>query len=178
METIQLKDLTFSISIPYEEIRKSIAQVAEKINRDYKNTNPLFVVVLNGAFMFAADLMKFINIDCTISFVKLSSYEGTKSTQNVKQLLGLNEELTGRKVIIVEDIVDTGITIRETIKAMELSKPADIQVCTLLLKPDALKVPLSIKYICMEIPNEFVVGYGLDYDGLGRNLKDIYTLVK
>jgi hypoxanthine phosphoribosyltransferase len=132
---------------------------------------------LNGSFIFAADLMRYITIPCEISFVKLASYQGTTSTGEIKEVIGLNEDLAGRTVVIVEDIVDTGATMKRMIETLGTRNPESIHICTLLLKPDKLQFPLNIEYAAMEIPNDFIVGYGLDYDQQGRNLRDIYTLV-
>ena len=134
--------------------------------------------MLNGSFVFAADLMREITVPCEISFVKMSSYQGTSSTGKVKQLLGLNEDIKGRTVIIVEDIVESGLTLKTLLEILKEKEPADVQICTLLFKPDCLQVPLDIKYVAMEIPNDFILGYGLDYDQQGRNLRDIYTVVE
>ena len=177
MNSIQIKDKQFTVSISEEEILKEVTRVAAEINRDLAGKNPLFLSVLNGSFMFTADLMKRIEIPCEISFVKLASYQGDSSTGKVKKLMGLNEELTGRTVVIVEDIVDTGLTMQQLLAELAGLHPAEIRIATLLLKPDKLKVPLDIQYVAMQIPNDFIVGYGLDYDGLGRNYKDIYTVV-
>lgn len=140
--------------------------------------NPLLLAVLNGSFMFAADLMRDITIPCEISFVKLASYQGTTSTGEIKEVIGLNEDIAGRTVIIVEDIVDTGATMKRMIETLGTRNPESIHICTLLLKPDKLRVPLDIAYTAIEIPNDFILGYGLDYDQQGRNLRDIYTLVE
>jgi hypoxanthine phosphoribosyltransferase len=177
MQTIQLLDKKFSLSISEEKIIKSIDNVAEKINADLSEQNPLFVSILNGSFMFAADLMKRINFPCQISFVKLASYHGTTSTNNVLELVGLNENLTGRTVVIIEDIIDSGLTITKVTELLKSRGADKIVVATLLFKPEALKHNISLDYVAMEIPNDFIVGYGLDYDGYGRNLKNIYTLV-
>lgn len=139
---------------------------------------PLLLAVLNGSFVFAADLMRHITIPCEISFVKLASYEGTVSTGKVVEVMGLNEDITGRDVIIVEDIVDTGKTMERMLDTLGTRNPNSLHICTLLLKPEKLKIPLNIEYAAMEIPNDFIVGYGLDYDQEGRNLRDIYTLVE
>lgn len=178
MEPITVKDLRFSISIPAEEIKKRIAELAAQISSDLKGRNPLFLAVLNGSFMFAADLMRGITTPCEISFVRLSSYTGTESTGSVHELIGLNEDLTGRTVVIIEDIVDSGLTMRELLSMLKTKNPADVRIASLLVKPGNLKVKLDIPYCCFQIPNDFIVGYGLDYDGYGRNLPDIYTLVK
>lgn len=178
MEPITVKDLRFSISIPAEEIKKRIAELAAQISSDLKGRNPLFLAVLNGSFMFAADLMRGITTPCEISFVRLSSYTGTESTGSVHELIGLNENLSGRTVVIIEDIVDSGLTMRELLSMLKTKNPADVRIASLLVKPGNLKVKLDIPYCCFHIPNDFIVGYGLDYDGYGRNLPDIYTLVK
>lgn len=175
MKKIKVKDLEFSISIPAEELDKATQKVADEINRDLKGKTPLFLVILNGAFMFAADLFKKINIECEVSFVKLSSYVGTKTTSTVRELIGLDEVLKDRYVVIVEDIIDTGITMENTIQKLKHLEAADVRIATLLFKPDAFQKDYPIDYIGMEIPNEFIVGYGLDYDGLARNFPDIYT---
>jgi len=177
MKTIKIKDKEFSVSIPEEDILKQVKRVAGEINRDLKDKNPIFLSVLNGAFMFAADLMKNIDISCEISFVKLASYEGLTSSGTVKEVIGINEDLTGRTVVVVEDIVDTGFTMERLLEQIGTRNPAEIHIATLLVKPDKLKVDLNLEYVAMSIPNDFIVGYGLDYDGLGRNFKDIYTVV-
>ena len=176
MATIDIKDKTFETLIPEEEILRRVKVVADKISNDLKGKNPLLLGVLNGSFIFAADLMRMLTIESEISFVKMSSYEGTESTGNVKKLVGLNENIEGRTVVIVEDIVDSGLTMERMLEYLKDSKPAEIRICTLLLKPENLKRKLDIDYVAMEIPNDFIVGYGLDYDGLGRNLRDIYVV--
>lgn len=178
MSIVKIKDKTFKTSIPEEEILKKVQVVADRINQDMDGKNPLFLAVLNGAFIFAADLMRMVTIPSEISFVKYASYEGTSSTGNLKQLLGINQEVEGRHIIIVEDIVDTGFTMQKMIDSLKEKNPASINVCSLLVKPSNLRVPLDIKYAVMEIPNDFIVGYGLDYDQQGRNLRDIYTIVE
>ena len=177
MDTIQIKDKRFRTFITENEILKQVARVADEINRDLADENPLFVSVLNGSFMFTSDLMKHLNMPCELSFVKLASYEGTSSTGKVKELVGLNNDITGRTVVIVEDIVDTGFTMERLIETLRQRNPKDIRIATLLVKPDKLQVKLDIHYVAMNIPNDFIVGYGLDYDGLGRNYRDIYTVV-
>lgn len=177
MKEVQLHDKRFAVSIDAHKIDEAIKQVADRINVDYKDKNPLFLVVLNGAFMFASDLLKKVTINCEISFVKLSSYSGTKSTHIVRELIGLDEALTGRHVIVVEDIIDTGITMENTIHKLIDLQAADVKIATLLFKPKAFQKEYAIDYIGMEIPNGFIVGYGLDYDGLGRNLPDIYKVI-
>lgn len=177
MKEVQLKDKKFRIDLAEADILTQVKRVASEINQEMKGKKPLFLVVLNGAFMFASDLMKNINIDCEISFVKLASYQGTQSTEKVKELIGLNENLAGRNIIVVEDIVDTGITMEGIIKDLHKKKVADVRVATLLFKPEAFQKDFKIDYIGIEIPNDFIVGYGLDYDGLGRNLQDIYKII-
>ncbi|EFI70961.1 MULTISPECIES: hypoxanthine phosphoribosyltransferase [Segatella] len=177
MSIVKIKDLTFKTFIPEDEIQKNVKQVADKINHDLAGKNPLFLAVLNGSFVFAADLMRYITIPCEISFVKLASYQGTTSTGTIKEVIGLNEDLAGRTIVIVEDIVDTGFTMKRMVESLGTRGPKSIHICTLLLKPGKLQVPLNIEYAAMSIPNDFIVGYGLDYDQQGRNLRDIYTLV-
>ena len=176
MARIKLKDKIFETSIPEAEILKRIKVVADKINKDMEGKNPLLLAVLNGSFVFAADLMRMLTIPCEISFVKLASYQGTTSTGVIKEVFGINEDLNGRTVIIVEDIVESGLTMKRMIETLGTRNPESIHICTLLLKPDRLTVPINVEYAVMEIPNDFIVGYGLDYDQQGRNLRDIYTL--
>ena len=178
MDQVQVNDKTFRISIPEVEIKKRVKEVAAEISRDMAGKNPLLLGVLNGAFIFAADLMREMTIPCEISFVKLASYQGTTSTGQVKEVMGINEDLTGRHVIIVEDIVDTGLTMKRMIETLGTRNPASVSVCALLMKPDKLQVELDLKYVAFRIPNEFILGYGLDYDQAARGLKDIYTLVQ
>lgn len=178
MSIVKVKDKTFKTFIPEEEIQQRIKAVAEKINKDMAGKTPLFLAVLNGSFMFAADLMRYITIPCEISFVKLASYQGTVSTGEIKEVIGINEDLEGRTVIILEDIVDTGFTMKRMLETLGTRGPESLHICTLLLKPGKLQVPLNIEYAAIEIPNDFIVGYGLDYDQQGRNLRDIYTLVE
>jgi hypoxanthine phosphoribosyltransferase len=178
MDTIQVHDKVFAPSIPAAEIMQQVRKVAQQINRDFEGQTPLFLVVLNGAFIFAADLMREVTVPAEVSFVKLASYEGTSSTGTVREVIGLNTDITGRPVIIVEDIVESGITMAHMIETLKRQNPLSIDICTLLLKPEKLEVKLDIRYVAMEIPNDFILGYGLDYDGLGRGLKDIYTIVQ
>lgn len=177
MGSIQIKDKKFAISITEEQILKEVDRVAAEINRDLKDKNPLFLSVLNGSFMFTADLMKRITIPCEISFVKLASYQGISSTGKITEVIGVNEDISGRCVVIVEDIVDTGLTMQRLLETLGTRNPKEIHIASLLVKPEKLQVPLNIKYAAMNIPNDFIVGYGLDYDGLGRNYKDIYTVI-
>lgn len=178
MNTIKVKDKEFAISIPEERILTEVDRLAARLNRDLEGENPLFLCVLNGSFVFAADLFRRIDIPAEISFVKLASYEGTASTGKVKELVGLAEDITGRTVVVVEDIVDTGRTMQKLVADLKSRGPKAVHVCTLLLKPEKLQVDLDVEYVALEIPNDFIVGYGLDYDGYGRNLRDIYTVVE
>lgn len=173
-----MKDKTFRTFIPEAEIQQRVKAVADKLNEDMKDKNPLFLAVLNGSFMFAADLMRMITIPCEISFVKLASYQGTTSSGKIKEVIGINEDLKGRTVVIVEDIVDTGFTMKRMMDQLGTREPESLHICSLLVKPGKLQVPLDIEYAAMEIPNDFIVGYGLDYDQQGRNLRDIYTIVE
>lgn len=177
MGKIRVKDKDFAISIPEAEILKQVDRVAAELSRDLDGKHPLFLSVLNGSFMFAADLMKRVNIPSEIQFIKLQSYQGTSTTGTVRETIGLNQDISGRTVVIVEDIVDTGFTMKHLVESLQKKNPAEIHICTLLVKPDKLQVELNIEYVAMHIPNDFILGYGLDYDGYGRNLPDIYTLV-
>lgn len=176
METIRIHDKEFVPSIPAEDILVQVRRVAQEINRDYEGQEPLFLVVLNGSFIFAADLMREITLAADVSFVKLASYQGTASSGTVREVIGLNTDITGRPIIIVEDIVESGLTMAHMIATLKRQNPKSIDICTLLLKPEKQEVQLDIKYVAMEIPNDFIVGYGLDYNEHGRNLKDIYTI--
>ena len=178
MQTIQIKDKTFTVSINEANILQQVKRVASEINRDYEGQAPVFLAVLNGSFIFAADLMRGINLPSEITFVKLASYAGVSSTGAVKDLIGLNVDLKGRPVIIIEDIIDSGLTMVHLLDQLKQHEPKSIDICALLVKPDNLKVSLDIRYTCLEIPNDFIVGYGLDYDGFGRNTRDIYTVVE
>ena len=180
MEKITLKDKTFKTAIPYEKISAAIDEVAEKINKDFMGCNdiPVLLCVLNGSIMFMGELMKRLRFDCQIISTKLTSYVGTSSTGRVKQAMGLTADLTGRRVSVVEDLVDSGNTIVELKSILEEKGASESKICTLLLKPDAYKKDVRIDYVAMEIPNDFIVGFGLDYDELGRNYKDIYVLDK
>ena len=177
MDTIQIHDKKFVLSISENEIQAAVKRVGEDINRDLSDSDPLFICVLNGAFMFAGDLMKTVNFPCEITFVKLSSYDGLTTTGIVKEVIGLNESVVGRNVIVVEDIVDTGITMEKIIASLNAKGAKSIKIATFLQKPAALQRDIQLDYVAMKIPNKFIVGYGLDYDGYGRNLKEIYTAV-
>ncbi|MBO7119994.1 MAG: hypoxanthine phosphoribosyltransferase [Bacteroidaceae bacterium] len=174
---IKVKDKTFAVSISERTLKGQIKRIAEQINRDYEGKKPVFLAVLNGSFIFAADLLREIDLPCEISFVKLASYQGTSSTGTIREVIGLGIDITNRPVIILEDIVDTGLTMAHMIDTLKKQNPASIDICTLLLKPSKLQVKLDVRYCCKQIPDDFVVGYGLDYDGFGRNTKDIYTII-
>lgn len=178
MEIIKVKDKEFRLLLSKEKISESIKVAAEKINHDLEGKNPLFLAVLNGSFMFAADLMKNISIKCEISFVKLASYQGMESGGKVHEVFGLSENIEGRTVVIVEDIVDSGRTMRQLMDSLYTRNPAEIRIATFLFKPEALVCDIHPDYVAIEIPDEFVVGYGLDYDGYGRNFGEVYSLVK
>lgn len=175
MNTIQIEDKEFEIFLENDNICKRTRLIGIQLNVDYENRCPIFIGVLNGSFLFMADLLKEITVSCEVGFIKVSSYEGTESSGKIKQAFGLPSDLFERDVILVEDIVDTGFTLDYIIAEIQKQKPASVKVCALLLKPKALKAPIEeLEYVGFEIANEFVVGYGLDYNGLGRNLKDIY----
>ncbi len=178
MKQVKVHDKTFELYIPHEKICAVVEEMADKMNEELADKNPLFLCILNGSFMFAAELFKRIDlIETEISFVKLSSYQGDSTTGKVKQLIGLNEDIEGRTVVILEDIVDTGITITNIQEQLEKLNPKEVKVATLLLKPDSLQKEVNLEYVGLEIPNDFIVGYGLDYDGYGRNLIDIYSVI-
>ena len=176
METVKIKDRSFAVSIPEEKIKERVAALGAKISADLAGEQPLFLAVLNGSFVFAADLLRAVSVPCEISFVRMASYQGTSSTGKVRQLIGLNESIEGRTVVIVEDIIDSGLTMKELLLLLENYRPKRVLISALLVKPGNLKVDLDIPYCCFEIPNDFIVGYGLDYDGEGRNLRHIYTV--
>lgn len=178
MQTIQIKDKTFTVSLSEADILQQVKRVAADINRDYQGETPVFLAVLNGSFIFAADLMREITLPAEIQFVKMASYSGVSSTGCVKDLIGLNIDLKGRPVIIIEDIIDSGLTMVHLLDLLKKHEPKSVDICSLPVKPNNLKVALDIRYTCLEIPNDFIVGYGLDYDGLGRNTRDIYTVVE
>lgn len=175
---IQVLDKKFQPYIKAREIQEQIGKLAQQINEDYAGKKPLFIAILNGSFMFASDLFKELTIDAEICFIKLASYKGTKSTGNVITSIGLDMPLTDRHVIIVEDIVDTGKTLHEFLPQLVNQQPASLKIAALLHKPEALVHPLTIDYTGFNVPNKFLLGFGLDYDGLGRNLKEIYQLVE
>jgi hypoxanthine phosphoribosyltransferase len=175
-ESVTIKDKSFNIYIKESEILERVQALADRINQEYEGKNPLFIAILNGSFMFASDLLKAVTVPCEITFVKVASYEATQSRGEVEEILGLEKDLKDRHIIVIEDIVDTGLTMMEIMKNIREFRPASLEVATFLLKPEALKQPMTLKFIGKEIPNRFVVGYGLDYDGFGRNLRHLYQL--
>ncbi|MFT6053679.1 MAG: hypoxanthine phosphoribosyltransferase [Roseivirga sp.] len=176
MESIKVRDKEFEVYLASSDIQQRVAAIAEEINKEYKTKNPLFIGILNGSFMFASDLMKSVNIPCEIAFIRMSSYQGMSSSGAPKQVLGLQENVFGRHLVLIEDIIDTGITMDQVIGFFHERGPKSIKVATLLVKPEKLEKDLKLDFVGFEIPEKFVVGYGLDYDGHGRNLKDIYQL--
>ena len=176
MSTIQVLDKTFEPYLNEAAIQEKITELALQLNKDYAGKRPLFLSILNGAFLFTADLFKQITIEAEVSFIKLASYKGTSSTDNVITAIGLDMNVKDRHIIILEDIIDTGKTLHHYLPQLESMQPASVKIAVLLDKKEALQYPVKVDYACFEIPNKFVVGYGLDYDGLGRNSKDIYQL--
>ena len=176
MNKVKIKDKTFEIMMPEAVILAEIDKVAKRINEDMKDKKPIFLAVLNGSFMFASDLMKRVTIPCEISFVKLASYQGTTSSGKVKEVIGINEDLSGRTVIIVEDIIESGLTIKQMKESLGTRNPAEVHICSLFVKPDRLQIPVDIDYGVINIGNKFILGYGLDYDQQGRNLRDLYVI--
>jgi hypoxanthine phosphoribosyltransferase len=176
MSTIQVLDKTFEPYLKEAAIQEKITELAEQLNQDYAGKRPLFLSILNGAFLFTADLFKQITIEAEVSFIKLASYKGTSSTGNVITAIGLDINVKDRHIIILEDIIDTGKTLHHYLPQLENMQPASVKIAVLLNKKEALQYPVQVDYTCFDIPNKFVVGYGLDYDGLGRNSKDIYQL--
>jgi hypoxanthine phosphoribosyltransferase len=177
MKTIKILDKNFRESITAREIQIRIEQLAKQINQDFSGKEVDFLVVLNGAFMFAAELLKKIHLNCRVLFLRLSSYEGTASSGNVKQIIGLNESIANKNVVILEDIIDSGNTINSLIDRISTQNATEIRIASLLFKPGSYLKQNKIHYIGFEIPNDFIVGYGLDYDGFGRNLESIYTII-
>lgn len=177
MKTLKIRDKEFSLYLSHDQIQDAVKRVAAKITADLDGKDPLFVVVLNGAFMFASDLMKYVNIPAEIAFVRLSSYVGTQTTQVVKEKISLDRHPGNRPLVIIEDIIDSGITMDSTINRLKAEGINDIRIATLLFKPGAFQKSFNIDYIGFEIPNDFIVGYGLDYDDYGRNYPDIYKIV-
>jgi hypoxanthine phosphoribosyltransferase len=178
VKEIKILDKKFKLFIPNEKITDTVERLAKKMNRDLKGKRPLFICILNGSFIFAAELYKRISLlDSEISFVRLASYDGDSTTGKVRQLVGLNENIEGRTVVVLEDIVDSGTTLDHLCRMLHMMNPAEVLTASLLLKPDALKLQICPDYVGLEIPNDFIVGYGLDYNGFGRNLSDIYSVI-
>ena len=176
MSIVKIKDKTFETSISEEKIKVRVRELAQRLSKDMEGKNPLFLAVLNGSFIFAADLMREMTIPCEISFVKLASYQGITSTGKIKEVIGINENLSGRTIVIVEDIVESGKTMKRMIETLGTRNPASVHICTLFVKQEKLEVDLNIEYAAFSIPNAFIVGYGLDYDQQGRQLKEVYSL--
>jgi hypoxanthine phosphoribosyltransferase len=176
MASIRLKEKNFHTYLDEKNIQEKVKEMAEAINRDYADSKPLFIAILNGSFMFASDLFKYLTIEAEICFIKLASYKGMRSSGNVITAIGLDQDLIGRDIIVIEDIVDTGKTLTQFLPKLHHQQIKSLKIAALLHKPEAMIYPLNIDYIGFSIPNKFVVGYGLDYDGLGRNLKEIYQL--
>ena len=178
MKKVKILDKEFRIYLSAAEIDTAVSKVADSINEDLKGKVPLFIVVLNGAFMFASDLLKKITLDNNITFVRLSSYNGTRSSRVVKELIGLNDVVKDRTVVIIEDIIDTGLTMQRMLEILHQQEVAEVKIATLVFKPGAFEGDYPIDYIGLDIPNDFILGYGLDYDGYGRNLPDIYKIIE
>lgn len=174
--TIQLRDKQFEILLPQAVIEERIKELAQEISRDYAGTCPIFLAILNGSFLFAAELLKAVPIECEITFLRVASYQATESTGKVTEVLGLKEDITDREVIILEDIIDTGLTMAAIREQLLAQHPKSLAIASLFQKPEALQTPVVIEYLGFELENKFVLGYGLDYDGLGRNLSDLYVL--
>ena len=178
MASIRVHDKLFDPYLTSEEIQSRISTIADQLNKDYAAKKPLFIAILNGSFIFASDLFKKLEIEAEICFIKLASYKGTRSTGHVITSIGLDEKLRGRHVVILEDIVDTGKTLNEFLPQLRDQQPASLKIAALLHKPEALKHPITIDYLGFNVPDKFLLGFGLDYDGLGRNLKEIYQLIE
>lgn len=177
MSTVKVHDKNFEIYLAEAAIQQRVKEIAEQINKDYAGKKPLFIAILNGSFMFASDLFKHLSIEAELCFIKLASYKGMKSSGNVVTSIGLEDDLFGKEVIIVEDIVDTGKTLHNFLPKLQHQQPRSMRIATLLHKSAATEFPLTLDYVGFNIPNKFVVGYGLDYDGLGRNFKEIYQVI-
>lgn len=178
MESLKIHDKKFSETITAQKIQTAVEKIAAELNRDFKEREVVFIAVLNGSFMFASDLLKRIDLNCKISFVKVASYDGTVSKGVVNQLIGLNESIKNKAVVILEDIVDTGNTLHVILNYLQKLKPQEIKIASLLNKPDSYKYEYKLHYVGFYIPDKFVVGYGLDYNGFGRNLRSIYTIIE
>jgi hypoxanthine phosphoribosyltransferase len=177
MSTIRIHDKTFELYLSESAIQERVKNIADSINEEYRAKKPLFIAILNGSFMFASDLFKYLTINTEISFIKLASYKGMRSTGNVVTSIGLDADLFGKDLVIIEDIVDTGKTLYNFLPKLKDHHPSSLKIAALLHKPDATRFPLNLDYVGFSIPDKFVVGYGLDYDGLGRNFKEIYQVV-
>lgn len=176
MDTVKILDKTFKTYVSAQKIQQIVDEMANKMNKELAGKDVIFLGILNGSFIFAADLYRKINFDSQITFLKVASYEGTSSTGKVKRLIGVNESLENKTVVIIEDIIDSGITMSHIIKQLKGYEPAEIKVATFLFKPEAYQMNDTIDYIGLEIPNDFIIGYGLDYDGFGRNLENLYVI--
>src|SRR5437868_15346060 len=177
MPPLKVHDKSFEVYLTEQVLQERVKEIAGQINKDFAGRRPLFIAILNGSFMFAADLFKQLTIEAELCFIKLASYRGLKSSGNVVTSIGLEDDLFGKEVIIVEDIVDTGKTLHNFLPTLRHQQPKSLRIATLLHKSEATEYPLELNYVGFDIPNKFVVGYGLDYDGLGRNLKEIYQLI-
>lgn len=175
-DKIQIKDKTFRLFIKEKEILEAIGELAQKMQKELQDKDPVFIAVLNGSFMFAAELMKQVNIPSQIVFVRVSSYDGLETTKNYNEIIGLTENIEGRTIVILEDIIDSGFTMQNMLEILSGKNPDEIKIATLLFKPDALQCNIQPDYVALSIPNDFIVGFGLDYDGYGRNFKDIYSI--
>ena len=178
MDKVRILDKEFKLFITEKQIQEAVEEMARRMNKELKGKKVFFIGILNGCFMFAADLVKHLDLDCTITFLKLASYQGTSSTGKIQRLIGLNEDIKDQIVVVLEDIVDTGITLNFIQKQLRGYEPAEIKLATLLYKPEACRQDVSLDYVGIEIPDDFVVGYGLDYNGCGRNLRQIYTVIE
>ncbi len=178
MDRIRLFDKEFALSINPARIQNAVSKIAEEINRDLTGENPIFLSILNGSFMFTSDLLKKIRMDCQVSFIKFSSYEAISSTRRVKKLIGLDEDIKGRSLVLLEDIIDTGNTIVSVVNELKPMKPKQIKIATLFLKPGTYNGDINPDYVGLEIPNDFIVGYGLDYNQLGRNYEGVYKIIQ
>lgn len=176
MQNVTLHDKSFRPFLTEKEIQNAITQLAKKIQQDYQDANPIFIGILNGSFLFTADLVREFNGDCEVTFLRMASYQGTSSTGDVQTVIGIKEDLKDRHVVIIEDIVDTGNTVEKLVEVLSKEHPSSLKIATLLFKPNAYKKDIPVDYVAITVGNEFLVGYGLDYDGLGRNLKDIYII--
>ncbi len=176
-DIIHIKDKVFKLSVPEKEIAAAIDKMAIQMNEDLQGKDPLFIAILNGSFMFASELMKRVNIPSQITFVRIQSYNGLQTTNKYKEIFGLTENIQDKTVVILEDIIDSGFTMQNILEKLKEQNPKEIKVATLLLKPDALQCDISPDYVALSIPNDFIIGYGLDYNGYGRNFRNIYSIV-